>query len=138
MVTYFIVKNIIEIKMDGGMIVRVGAFLFGGLVGAAAVIYLNNKSKSMLLSAFSSNNTDLMNNSHAGKFATDANKSPGSPFAATAATSAFKKPDPTAAVGGVERVRNQLSETPELRVTVGEILASNNQSKEAQEVVQTH
>jgi len=38
---------------------KFGSFLLGGLVGAAAVVYWNNKNKSMLLSAFSSNNQSL-------------------------------------------------------------------------------
>jgi hypothetical protein len=43
------------------MTMRVGTFLVGGLVGAAAVIYFNSKSKAMLLSAFSSNNQSVGN-----------------------------------------------------------------------------
>lgn len=35
---------------------RFGAFFLGGIVGAAATIYLSNKNKNMMMSAFSSKN----------------------------------------------------------------------------------
>ncbi len=38
---------------------KIGTFLLGGIAGAAAVIYLNRKSKSMLFSAFSSSSESM-------------------------------------------------------------------------------
>jgi uncharacterized membrane protein len=40
---------------------RVGTFLLGGIAGAAAVIYLNRKTKSALLQAFTSSNDSVGN-----------------------------------------------------------------------------
>jgi hypothetical protein len=137
-----------ELKMDGGISMRVGAFLFGSLVGAAAVIYLNNKSKSMLLSAFSGNNqsvrgmvnkatdkiTGTMNNSQTASHPAAANTA-----GSTGSTGqAGFNQNQTASRGGLEKVENIVQEDPELRVTVGEILASNHQNKEAAEVLQPH
>ncbi|MDF2961058.1 MAG: hypothetical protein K0S39_2793 [Paenibacillus sp.] len=119
---------------------KVGSFLFGGLVGAAAVIYLNNKSKSMLFSAFTSNNQSVGNmmdrakdkfNSAAGASAVSAsdtktrNKS-------NAAAASFKKEDAFSA-DGLGKVEDIIKQDPGLKVTVQEILASNsgNQDKEA-------
>lgn len=36
---------------------RMGTFMLGGIVGAAAVIYLNRNARSMMYSAFNSSNT---------------------------------------------------------------------------------
>jgi hypothetical protein len=38
------------------MAMRLGAFFLGGIVGAAATIYLSNKNKNLMMSAFSSKN----------------------------------------------------------------------------------
>jgi hypothetical protein len=54
---------------------RVGAFLLGGIAGAAAVIYLNRITKSMIFSAFSSSNDSMgkMMNKAKNTFAGDSN-----------------------------------------------------------------
>jgi uncharacterized membrane protein len=38
---------------------RIGTFLLGGIAGAAAVVYLNRKTKSMMFSAFNSSNDSM-------------------------------------------------------------------------------
>jgi hypothetical protein len=40
---------------------RIGTFMLGGIVGAAAVIYLNRNAKSMMFSAFNSSSTSADN-----------------------------------------------------------------------------
>jgi hypothetical protein len=47
----------VETTIYGGIYMRVGTFLLGGIAGAAAVIYLNRNAKSMMFSAFNSLNT---------------------------------------------------------------------------------
>jgi hypothetical protein len=47
----------VETTIYGGIYMRVGTFLLGGIAGAAAVIYFNRNAKSMMFSAFNSMNT---------------------------------------------------------------------------------
>jgi uncharacterized membrane protein len=47
----------VETTCYGGIFMKVGTFLIGGIAGAAAVIYFNRKAKSMMFSAFNSSST---------------------------------------------------------------------------------
>ncbi|PZE21973.1 hypothetical protein [Paenibacillus xerothermodurans] len=122
---------------------RLGAFLFGGLLGAAAVIYLNNKNRSMILEMMSSNNQSLggmMNKAQNNIADTMGNNNQtmtaGSSAAATDNIATTGKKNQKGA--SLERVEDIVRENPELKVTVGEILAKNNQKKEVQEILQPH
>ncbi|NHN28752.1 hypothetical protein [Paenibacillus agricola] len=88
---------------------KMGSFLLGGMVGAAAVIYLNTKNKAMLLSAFSGNNASMGNNMSKAK---------------EKMTGAFDKEShsPKAGFGEVKAIINK---EPQLKATFEEILAEN-------------
>jgi hypothetical protein len=47
----------LKLQFYGGIYMRIGTFLLGGIAGAAAVIYFNRNAKSMMFSAFNSSNT---------------------------------------------------------------------------------
>jgi len=109
---------------------RFGSFLIGGLVGAAAVVYFNNKSKSMLLSAISSNKDtgstfdkakDSMTSAARAAAGTANGKSAG-PFGMSRA---FKKEDNN----GVTSAEEIINRDPGLKAVVEEIV-SGNQEKE--------
>jgi gas vesicle protein len=100
-----------------GIMMRVSTFLLGGIAGAAAVIYLNRKSKSMLFSAFSSSSNSmskLMDNSKdnmSGKSSQNAAKS-----------TAFN------ATNNLSQVENMIKEDPSLKHKVNEILSDNHEN----------
>jgi len=94
---------------------KFGSFLFGGLVGAAAVVYFNKKSKSMLFSALTSNQS-------LGNVMDKTKKS---------ANAAFKKDDPFS-TEGMDKIKDIVKEDPGLQATVNEILADNNPSADHQ------
>jgi hypothetical protein len=122
---------------------KIGSFLLGGLVGAAAVVYFNNKSKSMLLSAFSSNNQSVGNmvDKAKDKFSDNKDKSFSNAFdgfsktnssTSSAGTNAFKKEDAFSANSGLGKVEEIIKQDPELSGAVQDILAQNNkEEKEA-------
>ncbi|MCR8634431.1 hypothetical protein [Paenibacillus radicis (ex Xue et al. 2023)] len=121
---------------------KLGSFLFGGLVGAAAVVYLNNKSKSMLLSAFSSNNQSVGNMMDKAKdrFNGASDSASTSPFdsskhssnkTASSSSNAFKKEDAFSTnSSGLGKVEEIIKKDPKLNETVQDILAQNNNEKE--------
>lgn len=115
---------------------KFGSFLLGGLVGAAAVVYLNNRSKSMLFSAFNSNNQSIGNmmDKAKDKFTADANTATATVGAFDAKSSnkstAFKKNDAFSA-GGLSQADDVIKKDPSLQKTIQEILANSNQEKEA-------
>jgi hypothetical protein len=49
----------VETKCYGGIKMKMGTFLMGGIAGAAAVMYFNRKAKSMMFSGFSSSNASV-------------------------------------------------------------------------------
>ncbi|MNI25928.1 hypothetical protein D3C73_796070 [compost metagenome] len=106
---------------------RIGTFLLGGIAGAAAVIYLNRKSNSMLLSAFSSS-SDSMNQvaSNAKENWSEAVQSAKS-SATSASTSSSKAKSATGAnkTDHLNQVQKYVKEDPSLKQTVNEILAGN-------------
>jgi uncharacterized membrane protein len=69
---------------------RIGTFLLGGIAGAAAVVYLNRKTKSMMFSAFNSSNDSMgkMMNKAQNTFSNQA-----SPAAGTAQASQRDQPE---------------------------------------------
>lgn len=90
---------------------KVGSFLLGGMVGAAAVIYMSSKSKSMLLSALSSNNQSVGNG--AGKTSSPTRSA-------------------SAGTGGLGRVEEIINKEPKLKATVDEILKGNETKEQYQ------
>ncbi|OXM88093.1 hypothetical protein [Paenibacillus rigui] len=109
---------------------KFGSFLLGGLVGAAAVVYFNNKSKSMLLSAFTSNNQSLGHVMDKAKDRFTDQSAEDKAKSKAAANTSFKKDDPfNTAGGGLEKVKDIVKEDPQLKSTVNEILAENDQKE---------
>lgn len=90
---------------------RVSTFLLGGIAGAAAVIYLNRKSKSMLFSAFSSTNDSVTNFMNTSK----------NPLAS-------KMNMNTNSASNLNQVEKFVKEDPALKHKVNEILADNNEN----------
>ncbi len=90
---------------------RLGTFLLGGVAGAAAVIYLNRKSKSMLFSAFSSS-SDTM-----GKAMNKAKDTMTGAFNAASFNKQSKD--------NLGQVENIVKSDPALKQTVDEILGDN-------------
>ncbi|WP_282935660.1 hypothetical protein [Paenibacillus sp. RC67] len=106
---------------------KVGSFLLGGLVGAAAVIYFNNKSKSMLFSAISSKNQSLGNQSDKSK-ERSSERSADKPHHASESFSSMKK-DESSVSDGLGRVEAIINKEPEIKAVVDEILAENQQKE---------
>jgi hypothetical protein len=100
-----------------GLKMRVGTFLLGGIAGAAAVIYLNRKSKSWMLSAFNSSNASMGNmmdkakNNFTGKTSSTGN-------VGKAATSLSSS-------NSLDSIGHIVNNDPSVKGTVNEILADN-------------
>ncbi|WP_028548697.1 hypothetical protein [Paenibacillus sp. UNC451MF] len=106
---------------------KVGTFLLGGLVGAAAVIYFNNKSKSMLFSAISSNKQSLGNVSDKSKERSSEHMN-GNAQHSSEPVSNMKKEESSAS-DGLSRVEAIINKEPEIKAVVDEILAENHQKE---------
>jgi hypothetical protein len=78
-----IAENTSESEIDGGMAMKFSSFLMGGIVGAAAVMYLSGRNKSMLWSALTSSGSlgNMMNQTNDRADANKANFNGLSPFA---------------------------------------------------------
>lgn len=107
---------------------KIGAFLLGGIAGAAAVVYWNRKSKSMLFSAFSSSSesmgkvVDKAKDTFVNKsFSDSAVKNYSSPNINTASQASSNTGN------GLNQVDKIVKEDPHLRVTVNEILEANKE-----------
>lgn len=104
---------------------KIGTFLLGGIAGAAAVVYLNRKSKSMLFSAFSSSSesmgkvVDKAKDKFANKSFSD---SPVRNFSSTSTNASAN------ASGGLSQVEKIVKEDPHLSGTVNEILQANKEN----------
>ncbi|SFK92402.1 hypothetical protein SAMN03159341_102176 [Paenibacillus sp. 1_12] len=98
---------------------KVGAFLLGGLVGAAAVVYLSGKSKSMLMSSFSSNRESVGNN---------INKNGNNNQSASHNANKPGSSDRT----GLGRVEEIINKEPALKATVDEILRDSQHKEQYQ------
>ena len=105
---------------------KIGTFLLGGIAGAAAVVYLNRKSKSMLFSAFSSSSESMGKVVDKAKD-TFANKSfsSDSPVRNFSSTSKNTGANSSGGLGTVEKI---VKEDPHLSVTVNEILQANKEN----------
>lgn len=97
---------------------KLGTFMLGGIAGAAAVIYLNRKSKSMLFSAFSSSNESMGN---------VMDKAKGTFGSQTFGNSVAKNFSSTS-TNGLNQVEKIVKEDPHLKATVNEILQDNKAS----------
>ncbi|WNR42473.1 hypothetical protein [Paenibacillus roseipurpureus] len=97
---------------------KLGTFMLGGIAGAAAVIYLNRKSKSMLFSAFSSS-TDSMGKVMDKAKDTFVNKSFGEAISPSFASKSSS---------GLNPIEKIVKEDPSLKATVNEILQDNKVS----------
>ncbi|MBA2942246.1 hypothetical protein HZF08_28650 [Paenibacillus sp. CGMCC 1.16610] len=108
---------------------KIGTFLLGGIAGAAAVVYLNRKSKSMLFSAFSSSSESMGKVVDKAKD-TFASKSFGdSPVRNFSSTSTNSSANSSAnSSGGLGQVEKIVKEDPHLSVTVNEILQANKEN----------
>lgn len=106
---------------------KVGSFLLGGLVGAAAVIYFNNKSKSMLFSAISSNNRSLGNCSDKSKDRTSDVSQENAHHASEPQPHMMH--DDAKSTDGMSKVEAIINKEPEIKAVVDEILAENHQKE---------
>lgn len=97
---------------------KLGTFMLGGIAGAAAVIYLNRKSKSMLFSAFSSSSDSM------GKVVDKAKDTFASKSFGDSAVRNFSSTSST----GLNQVEKIVKEDPHLKATVNEILQDNKES----------
>ncbi|TVY11583.1 hypothetical protein [Paenibacillus cremeus] len=120
---------------------RFGAFLLGGLVGAAAAVYLTGKSKPMLWSVLGKNDAlgSMMMNSMNDK--SDKSKSKFGDSSGSAKSNAsfqgnkakgHEEQFSAAAAGGMSKVTEFVNQDPQLKAQVNEILSSNNQSEQSQ------
>jgi hypothetical protein len=104
---------------------KVGTFLLGGIAGAAAVIYLNRKSKSMMMSAFSSSSESM------GKVMDKAKDTLGSKSFkdsfkdATSKSYSNTNSNSSSSLNQVEKI---VKEEPSLKATVNEILRDNKEN----------
>ncbi|OCT12504.1 hypothetical protein A8709_32280 [Paenibacillus pectinilyticus] len=94
---------------------KLGTFMLGGIAGAAAVIYLNRKSKSMLFSAFSSSSESM------GKVVDKAKDSFSNKSFGDSMSRNFSSTSST----GLNQVEKIVKEDPHLKATVNEILQDN-------------
>lgn len=104
---------------------KIGTFLLGGIAGAAAVIYLNRKSKSMLFSAFSSSSESM------GKVVDKAKDTFTSKSFSDKGVKNFSSTSTNAsssASSGLNQVEKIVKEDPHLSVTVNEILQANKEN----------
>lgn len=92
---------------------RMSSFLFGGLVGAAAVMYFSKNNRPFSFSSFSSA-THNMN-----KMLDDAKNS-------MTTSSDYSKTSPADSEATREKVRDIINEDPALKQTVDEIANANN------------
>ncbi|MGO4273754.1 hypothetical protein AB4Z22_28640 [Paenibacillus sp. TAF58] len=97
---------------------KIGTFLLGGIAGAAAVIYLNRKSKSLLFSAFSSSSESM------GKVVDKAKDSLVNKSFGNSAAKNFS----TSNTNGLNQVEKIVKEDPHLKSTVNEIMRENRES----------
>jgi hypothetical protein len=100
---------------------KLGSFLLGGMVGAAAVVYLSTKNKAMLLSAFNSNNSAIGNTMAKAKErfkGTFDNEQGKGEEESNHKEKHSSKPD-------FGKVEGMINKDPQLKATIGEILAEN-------------
>ncbi|TXK76563.1 hypothetical protein [Paenibacillus sp. N3.4] len=97
---------------------KIGTFLLGGIAGAAAVVYLNRKSKSMLFSAFSSSSESM------GKVV---DKARDSLVSKSFKESTAKNTSQTSS-NNLNQVEKIVKEDPQLKATVNEILQDNKEN----------
>ncbi|OPH60883.1 hypothetical protein BC351_16970 [Paenibacillus ferrarius] len=99
---------------------KIGTFLLGGIAGAAAVVYLNRKSKSMLFSAFSSSSESM------GKVVDKAKDT----FTSKTfnSTSTAPKSFTNSGASNLTQVEKIVKEDPSLKATVNEILSENKEN----------
>ncbi|MEW9699024.1 hypothetical protein [Paenibacillus sp. SI8] len=104
---------------------KIGTFLLGGIAGAAAVIYLNRKSKSMMLSAFSSSSESVgkVMDKARDKFVSKTFKDSSIDSSAKSYSSAS-----SGSAGGLSQVEKIVKEDPGLKSTVNEILQENEKT----------
>ena len=123
---------------------RFGSFLFGGIVGAAAVVYFSNRNKSMLWSVLSKNGSvgSMMNSANNDKSDSAKSKFNDTPaFSKSAAatgeshstksakTSDYEEVFSSGSLGKVSDIVNQ---DPKLKSQVEDILSGNKQKEELQ------
>ncbi|WP_284640292.1 hypothetical protein [Paenibacillus silviterrae] len=120
---------------------RLGAFFLGGIVGAAATIYLSNKNKNMMMSAFSSKNdsfSDLVDQTvdkakktfiefipESKSTSASASASGTNNKSASASKSNMKAGKSDEA--GLDRVEDIVAKEPKLKSQVDEILSKNGE-----------
>ncbi|CAG7641482.1 hypothetical protein ACFQI7_11700 [Paenibacillus allorhizosphaerae] len=127
---------------------RFGSFLFGGIVGAAAVVYLSNRNKSMLWSVLTKNGSlgSMMNQTNSDKSESAKTKLNDTPaFSKSAASSgqASQSSSPAKSAKGSDyeevfssghgnKVSDIVNQDPNLKSQVEEILTSNKQKEQLQ------
>lgn len=126
-------------NLTGGMDMRIGAFLLGGLAGAAAVVYLSNRNKQMLAGALNSSDSvsHFMNMAaespnKTGKSKQSASQSQSSQSQSfqssskkTANQASQSGNDHLFKEGGLNTIGDIVSQDPGLKAAVDEILEGN-------------
>ncbi|WP_426453523.1 hypothetical protein ACP26L_14600 [Paenibacillus sp. S-38] len=108
---------------------KLSSFLLGGLVGAAAAVYLSNRRGPMLFSALSS--SDAMNSLlSAGQEKKEKPKRSESKAASPRSKKESGIEDALSASEGLGKVEDIVKKDPALSATVAEILASNHAKEE--------
>lgn len=120
-----------SIEQNGGdNLMRLGTFVLGGILGAAAVVYLSDrKNRSMKFSALTSP-IDSLGKMMGGKMDRAMNNFADQTKPMKAATSGFTSnavaaTASTAGANGLEQVEKIVSEDPQLKQTVNEILSES-------------
>ncbi|WP_372812977.1 hypothetical protein [Paenibacillus sp.] len=121
---------------------RLGAFLFGGLVGAAAAIYVANKTKPFAWSAWTGSDlaSSFLNatgNQSGNSKKNTAEAQPSFKQASTTTASPAKSNKKETAIDedlfkadGLNKVGDIVNQDPKLRAAVDEIMAGNSQKSE--------
>jgi uncharacterized membrane protein len=96
---------------------RVGTFLLGGIAGAAAVVYLNRKTKSMMFKAFNSSSSSM------GKMMDKAKDTFTNTASSNTSTSQANQGNQTNQTDNFEQLQKTVKGDPVLHSAVNEILA---------------
>ncbi|MBP1155230.1 MULTISPECIES: hypothetical protein [unclassified Paenibacillus] len=115
---------------------RIGAFLLGGLAGAAAVVYLSNKNKQMLAGALSSSDSvsHFMNmaggsSDKTGKSKSSTSQSQSQSFQSSSKDTVNKvnkgRNDDLFKEDGLNKIGDIVNQDPGLKAAVDEILEGN-------------
>lgn len=108
---------------------RLGTFLLGGLVGAAAAVYITNRSKLQLWAAMTNGNQfgSMMNKA---KMTVDRFSNSGRTDASPCETSAGVQSHEHDS-GGLDQVKSMVNDDPKLRAQVDEIVSAGDEDRQS-------